>query len=120
MANPRPWIELLFRHPWLTFMLMGACFLLFGFTSVNLYVLLAANVNLFLEYGTMVIADGALQQLVELLGSAYLSMVFYVLFKVCERVLVERLTAKRFGPRRASPRRRDAPPSGDDRRAANS
>jgi hypothetical protein len=92
MANPRPWIELLFRHPWLTFMLMGACFLLFGFTSVNLYVLLAANVNLFLEYGTMVIADGALQQLAELLGLVVLSIVFYVLFAMCDRILVRRLT----------------------------
>jgi hypothetical protein len=117
---PRQWIDFLFRRPRLTFVAMGALFLLFGVTSVNLFVLLKANIDLFLEYGTMVIADGALQQLVELLGSAYLSMVFYVLFKVCERVLVERLTAKRFGPRRASPRRRDAPPSGDDRRAANS
>jgi hypothetical protein len=33
----------------------------------------------------MVIADGALQQLFELIGSAYLSMVFYVLFRLCER-----------------------------------
>jgi hypothetical protein len=92
MANPRPWIELLFRRPWLTFMLMGACFLLFGFTSVNLYVLLAANVNLFLEYGTMVIADGALQQLAELLGLVVLSIVFYLLFAMCDRILVRRLT----------------------------
>ena len=60
--------------------------------------LLKANIDLFVEYGWIVVADGALQQLVELLGSAYLSMLFYTLFKVCERVLVERLTARRFGP----------------------
>ncbi len=79
---------------------MGAFFLLFGVTSVNLFVLLKANLDLFLEYGLMVIADGALEQLVDLLCSAYLSMVFWLLFKICERILVERLTAKRFGPRR--------------------
>ena len=49
-----------------------------------------------LPSGLMVIADGALQQLVELLGSAYLSLVFYLLFKICERILVERWTVKRL------------------------
>jgi hypothetical protein len=93
-------VRFLFRRPRLTFALMGGFFLLFGLTSVNLFVLLKLNLDLFFEYGLMVIADGALQQLIELLGSAYLSMVFYVLFRVCERVLVERVTAKRFGPRR--------------------
>ena len=105
---PALWINFLFRRPRLTFVLMGALFLLFGVTSVNLFVLLKANVDLFLEYGLMVIADGALEQLLDLLGSAYLSMVFYILFKLCERILVERLTAKRFGPRKAKMRRSDA------------
>ena len=93
-AMPRRWIEFLFRHPKLTFILMGAFFLLFGFTSVNLFVVLKANIELFLEYGAMVIEDGALQQLVEIIGSSYLSIVFYVFFKVCERILIERLTGK--------------------------
>jgi hypothetical protein len=73
---PRRWVEFLYRHPKLTFLLMGAFFLLFGFTSVNLFVVLKANIELFLEYGPMVIADGALQQLVEIIGSSYLSIVF--------------------------------------------
>jgi hypothetical protein len=98
---PRRWIDFLYTRPRLTFVLMGGFFLLFGVTTVNLFVLLKANIELFLEYGLMVIADGALEQLVELLGSAYLSMVFYLLFKVCERILVERVTAQRFGPGRA-------------------
>lgn len=92
---PRRWLEFLDRHPRLTFLLMGIFFLLFGLTSVNLFVLLKANIDLFIEYGAMVIADGALEQLIDLLGSVYLSIVFYLLFKVCERVLVDRLTAKR-------------------------
>ena len=76
---------------------MGAFFLIFGFTSVNLFVVLKANIELFLEYGAMVIEDGALQQLLEVIGSCYLSIVFYVLFKVCERILIERLTGKPLG-----------------------
>jgi hypothetical protein len=97
---PRSWIDYLFRRPRLTFVLMGAFFLLFGVTTVNLFVLLKLNIDLFLDYGLMVVADGALEQLIDLLASAYLSMAFWLLFKVCERILVERVTAKRFGPRR--------------------
>ena len=91
---PRRWIAFLYRHPKLTFLLMGAFFLMFGFTSVNLFVVLKANLELFLEYGLMVIEDGALRQLVDIIGSSYLSIVFYVCFKICERVLIERLTGK--------------------------
>ena len=91
------WVYFLFRHPLVTFVLLGLFFLLFGYTSINLFFLLKANINLFLEYGLMVIDDGALEQLAELLGSAYLSMLFWLLFRICERILVERLTKKRFG-----------------------
>ena len=73
---PGQWIQFLFGRPKLTFALMGGFFLLFGVSSVNLFVLLKLNIDLFLEYGLMVIADGALQQLIELVGSAYLSMLF--------------------------------------------
>lgn len=94
---PRRWVEFLYWHPKTTFLLMGAFFLMFGFTSVNLFVVLKANIELFLEYGAMVIEDGALQQLIEVIGSCYLSIVFYVLFKTCERILIERLTGKPLG-----------------------
>ncbi len=94
---PRRWVEFLYRHPKVTFALMGAFFLLFGFTSVNLFVVLKANIELFLEYGVMVIDDGALQQLIEIIGASYLSIVFYVLFKICERILIERLTGRPLG-----------------------
>ena len=88
------WLDFLYRHTWLTFILMGLSFLLFGFYSVNLFVLLKANVELILEYGMMAAADGAAQQLAELLFAAYLSMLFFLAFKVCERVLVARLTRR--------------------------
>ena len=94
---PRRWVEFLCWHPKVTFLLMGAFFLMFGFTSFNLFVVLKANIELFLEYGAMVIEDGALQQFFEVIGSCYLSIVFYVLFKTCERILIERLTGKPLG-----------------------
>jgi hypothetical protein len=88
------WLYFLYRHPSLTFILMGLSFLLFGFYSVNLFVLLKANIELILEYGMMAMADGAAQQLAELLFAAYLSMLFFLSFKVCERILVARMTRK--------------------------
>ena len=88
------WLEFLYRRAWLTFVLMGLSFLLFGFYSVNLFFLLKANIELILEYGMMAIGDGAGQQLAELLFATYLSMLFFLMFKVCERILVQRLTRK--------------------------
>ena len=96
MTKPPHWIDFLYEHPRLTFVLAGAFFILFGVTSVNLFVLLEKNIELFLEWGWSVVEDGAAQQFVELVGSAYLSLAFYVLFKACERILVERWTARRL------------------------
>ncbi len=89
----RRFIEFLRRHVLLTFVLMGAFFLLSGITSINLYVVLKANIDLFRTYGAQVIEDGALRQLVEILGTAFFSILFFVLFVVCERIVVDRLTA---------------------------
>ena len=85
-------VNALWKHSWLTFCLMAISFLLFGLMTVNIFVLLKANLDLYLTYGRMVIADGALLQLAELIGSGFLSMIFYVLFKACEHVLVRHLT----------------------------
>jgi len=101
---PKRWLDFLYARAWLTFGLMVGFFLLFGITSVNLFVLLKMNIDLFIEYGAMVIADGALEQLADLIGSAVLSIVFYLLFKVCERLLVERLVARKFGADGTAPR----------------
>jgi hypothetical protein len=88
---------------------MGVFFLLFGFCSVNLFVVLKANIDLFLEYGAMVIDDGALRQFVEILGSCYLSMLFYVGFKLCERILTERLIGKPLREEKEAHHRPDNP-----------
>ena len=104
---PRRWLDFLYAHAWLTFGLMVTFFLCFGVTSVNLFILLKMNLDLFVQYGLMVIEDGALEQLVDLIASAILSIIFFLLFKVCERILVERLTAKKFGASVNAPR--DAP-----------
>jgi len=94
LAKARRLPEFLYRHPALTFVLMGAAFILFGLTSVNLYMLIAANVGLVIEYGAQALADGALEQLVDLLGSTVLAILLFLLFMLCERTLVRRLTGE--------------------------
>ncbi|MDB5814815.1 MAG: hypothetical protein JWM03_1044 [Rhodocyclales bacterium] len=84
--------EVLRKRPMLAFVLMGLSFVLFGLTSLNLIYLFKANINLFLDYGWMVVRDGALRQLFELLAYGYLSLVFYVVFKCCEHQLVHYFT----------------------------
>ncbi|MFT3734655.1 MAG: hypothetical protein QM776_06495 [Rhodocyclaceae bacterium] len=86
------WLDTLNHRPWSTFVLLGVFFILFGVTSYNLFVIFRANLNLFVEYGWMVIMDGALVQLLQLLAYAYLSVAFYALFKACEHALVKHLT----------------------------
>jgi uncharacterized membrane protein HdeD (DUF308 family) len=80
--------NLVFRRRWLTFLVMGLAFLAFGAGTFNLFFLLRANAELVLEHGWMALADGAAQQFVELLATAFLSMAAYVLFKACEHHLV--------------------------------
>jgi uncharacterized membrane protein HdeD (DUF308 family) len=85
----RHWLaRLVFGHRWLTFVVMGLAFLAFGAGTFNLFFLLKANAELVLDYGWMALTDGAAQQLVELLITAYLSMAAYLLFKACEYRLV--------------------------------
>jgi hypothetical protein len=95
-------IDFLYRHMLLTYVLMGVYFMLFGVTSVNLFFLLKANISLFIEYGAMVIDDGALRQLGELLSMALLSIAFFVSFALCERILIKRLMAQWVASRRYS------------------
>lgn len=92
---PRRCLDFLYAHPVLNFVLMAVYFMLFGFTSVNLFIQLKMNIELFLNYGLVVIEDGALQQLFELSGQALVAITFLVLYKVGEKLLVDRLTEKR-------------------------
>jgi hypothetical protein len=90
----RPWRRLIgfvALRPWLAFLLMGLSFFLFAVTSINLVGLFKANIELILDHGLMAIADGAAIQLLELLFYGYLSGAFFVLFKTCEKLLVDRL-----------------------------
>ena len=83
---------LLLRHWWLALLVMGVSFVLFGLASLNLLALLQANLRFLFEHGVDAVRDGALRQLIELLASGYAAAAFYVMFKVCEKALVARVT----------------------------
>jgi hypothetical protein len=79
---------LVFKRRWLTFIVMTLAFLAFGAGTYNLFFLLKANTELVAEHGLQALGDGAAQQLLELIATAFVSMAAYVLFKACEHALV--------------------------------
>jgi hypothetical protein len=87
----------LFRYWWLTFILMGVCFVLFGMLTLNLLHTLGANLEFLGMHGVDAVQEGGLRQLGGLIVSGYLAAMFYVLFKLCEKVLVERLAVIKKG-----------------------
>ena len=87
----------LFRYWWLTFILMGLCFVLFGMLTLNLLHALGANLEFLGMHGVDAVKEGGLRQLCGLVVSGYLAAMFYVLFKLCEKVLVERLAMIKKG-----------------------
>jgi hypothetical protein len=82
------------KRAWLAFVLMGVCFFLFSLNSYNLVVLARANIDLWIRYGPAVWRDGAAMQVVELVFSGCLSLLFYIGFKLCEHLLVARLSGE--------------------------
>jgi hypothetical protein len=76
---------------WLTFLVLCLSFALFGAGTLNLFNLFKANLALITDHGLMALADGAAQQLLELLATLALSLLAYVVFKACEYRLVQGL-----------------------------
>jgi|CXWL01.1.fsa_nt_gi predicted PurR-regulated permease PerM len=76
---------------WAAFVVLGLSFLLFGAGSLNIVFLLQANLALIAEHGWQALADGAAWQLLEIVATGYVSMLAYIVFKVCEYSLVHGL-----------------------------
>jgi len=77
------------RRLWLVFVVAGVGFLGFAALSVNLVNLVWANLNLIAEHGRDALVDGAARQFVELLLSGYGALACYLVFKFCERIIVD-------------------------------
>ena len=92
MASTTRLFRILRRHWWLALLVMGASFVLFGLASLNLLSVLQANLSFLLRHGADAVREGGLLQFAELSFYGYVAAVFYIVFKVCEKALVERLT----------------------------
>src|SRR5262245_53260000 len=76
---------------WLTFLVMGLAFFVFGSGTYNIVMLFGANAQFISRYGWQAIMDGAAAQLAELLITGYISLGAYVVFKACEHRLSSHL-----------------------------
>jgi hypothetical protein len=79
------------RHWALTLVVMCCSVFVFSLMSFNLFHMWQENVRVISESGSTVLFDGALQQLFELTVSSFIAAVCYVIFKACEKVLVEKI-----------------------------
>jgi hypothetical protein len=79
---------------WLTFLVLGASFLVFGACTVNLGFLLMANLRLLTEYGWQAAMDGGLEQLLRLVATGYVGVSAYVVLKTCEHRLSDWLAGR--------------------------
>jgi hypothetical protein len=90
MAYSRVYAFLLQRW-WVAFILLGLSFALGGLLTLNLLHTLSANFAFLSTYGFDAVREGGLRQLIEMVVSGYCAAACYVVFKLCEKVLVERL-----------------------------
>lgn len=80
------------RHPGAAFVVMGLSFVCFALATWNLVYLFRANFDLIAQHGVMALGDGAALQLFQLLFWGAVGLALYLVFKACEKILVERLT----------------------------
>ncbi len=85
------------RRWWLAFILLGVSFVLGGLVTLNLLHMLSANLEFLSSYGFDALREGGFRQLLEIIVSGYFAAACYVVFKLCEKVLVERLSKQHQG-----------------------
>ena len=78
-------------RPLAIYLVMGASLALGTLLSADLLHLAYLNADLILSYGVMALLDGALVQFVQLVLLGYLALACYVVFKCCEKLIVEAL-----------------------------
>ena len=81
--------NLLYKRPFITFLVLMGSGLAFGAMTLNIFRLVVANWKFITTYGVMALHEGALQQALEIIVTGMLSMVIYLIFKFCERVLID-------------------------------
>lgn len=77
----------------LIFLLAGSVAAVFAFITVNLFTLASASLGFISKFGWEAIRYGALWQVGELFLWGALSLLCWVVFKICEQVLEDRYLA---------------------------
>ncbi len=80
------------RHRIACFGLMVLSFIAFGLLTLDLVRVVSANVAFLRDNGWQGAQDGGLRQLLELLLSAVAAMAAWLMFKLCETLLLQSLT----------------------------
>ena len=91
MNSHTPLFDWLVRHAVATWVLMAISFVAFGALSVNLVSYAFANANYLFSYGWEAFTDGGLWQLLELWLQIFVAISTYLIFKLCEHALIERI-----------------------------
>ena len=79
------------RYPVIAILLIAGIFgIVFAYATVNLLQMAIANLRFLREFGAMAVMDGALWQLAEIVLSAFIALLTYIGFKICESELVRR------------------------------
>ncbi|SMC17758.1 hypothetical protein SAMN02745857_00397 [Andreprevotia lacus DSM 23236] len=91
------------RHPLAAVLVMALAFVTLTASSVNLLMLLHANLDFIWRSGWWALREGALLQLLGLLLSAIIALLSYLVFKTCEKLLVEKITDISVPPAAAVP-----------------
>lgn len=82
------------RYPALAILLIaGVLAIIFAFATVNLLQLAIANIRFLREFGIVAVMEGALWQLAGITISAFVALISYMGFKICESELVARYRA---------------------------
>lgn len=89
----------LIRHALVTFALMTVAFVVFGVLSLDLVKYVAANASFLLEYGVLALLDGGFLQFAELWFEALLALAAYLVFKLCEQALLQRMINAQYSRR---------------------
>jgi hypothetical protein len=82
------------RHRVCCFGLMTLSFMAFGLLTLDLLRLVTANAAFLSDNGWQGLQDGGLRQLLELLVSCVGAMAAWLLFKLCETLLIQSMTNK--------------------------
>ena len=92
--------NIFYKRPLTTFIILIGSGFAFGAMTVNIFRLFAANWKFITTYGLVALHEGALRQTIELIMTGMLAMIIFLMFKFCEKILIDRMCAFSFKRRK--------------------